>query len=152
MRTNLVTMLDGIGLASALGVETCAQLFDDRRDLADSTSALCHAVFVQGRNYSGSPAIADHPVLAAAARQVLAANLAIAQRALVVPLGRAAAQGVALAAVDPGRVLVDFPHPSGANGHRASQFLANQGSLSRTVRAWFADGPADRSSPVTTGQ
>jgi hypothetical protein len=36
MRTNLMSMLDGIGLHSALGLTTCAQLYSDRTDLASN--------------------------------------------------------------------------------------------------------------------
>jgi uracil-DNA glycosylase len=140
MRTNLITMLDGIDLPSALDLPDSQALFEDRRDLADSTSAICHAVLVRGRNYSGTPAIAQHRVLTAAARQVLAANLAVAPDALIVPLGRAAASGVMLSGVDHRRVLAGFPHPSGANGHRAAQYNSEQDRMSRTVRAWFGQG------------
>ena len=140
MRTNLITMLDGIGLPSALGITSCASLFEEDAALAGSTSAICHAVFVRGRNYSGAPAIDKHPVLAAVARQVLAANLAVAPDSLVVPLGRAAAKGVSLAGVDPLRVLEGFPHPSGANGHRASHYEATRTSMSQQVDTWFSEG------------
>ena len=138
MRTNLITMLDGIGLPSALGITSCASLFAEDAALAGSTSAICHAVFVRGRNYSGAPSIDKHPVLAAAARQVLAANLTVAPDSLVVPLGRAAAKGVALSGVDSSRVLDGFPHPSGANGHRASHYEANRARMRHTVHAWFS--------------
>jgi len=57
MRTNLIGMLDGIGLHTALGLDSAGRLFTERTDLASNTSALSHAVFVNGRNYSGSPPI-----------------------------------------------------------------------------------------------
>jgi hypothetical protein len=81
MRTNLIRMLDGIGVHTALDLASCADLFDSRTDLATSTSSVCHAVFVRdGRNYSGAPPVGRHPVFDAFARQVLAANLAMASR------------------------------------------------------------------------
>jgi hypothetical protein len=57
--------------------------------------------------------------------------------ALVIPLGQAAARAVALTDVDPGRVLWDFPHPSGANGHRARQYTQAREAMTKTVAAWF---------------
>jgi len=75
MRTNLMSMLDGIGLNTALGLATCGQLYSDRTDLASNTSAICHATFIRGKNYSGTPSIDRVPILAAFARQVLAANI-----------------------------------------------------------------------------
>ena len=53
LRTNLVTMLDGIGLAAALGIESTAQLFDEMHHLAGHVSAIDYPVFVHGRNYGG---------------------------------------------------------------------------------------------------
>ena len=138
MRTNLIHMLDGIGLAEALDIPSSAALFGDRQDLADSTSVICHAVFVEGKNYSGAPPVGRHRVLAAAARQVLAANLVQTPDGLVVPLGKAAALGVELSGVDVRRVLSGFPHPSGGNGHRTRQYAANRDSLSAAVRNWFS--------------
>jgi hypothetical protein len=66
MRTNLIGMLDGIGLHAGLGLDSAGRLFTDSTGLASSTSALCHAVFVDGRNYSGGPPIDRTPVLASA--------------------------------------------------------------------------------------
>lgn len=55
MRTNLVTMLDGLALPEILGIASVAQLFGQRSDLLHSTSALIYPVFISGKNYSGSP-------------------------------------------------------------------------------------------------
>ncbi len=137
-RTNLVSMLDGIGLHDALGIDSSESLFGEDSALADSTSAICHAVFVKDRNYSGSPPIASHPILRAAASQVLTANLAATPEAVVIPLGRAAASGVAIADVDPKRVVLNFPHPSGGNGHRSRQFAAEREALREVIAHWFA--------------
>ncbi|GAA4841008.1 hypothetical protein GCM10023201_33910 [Actinomycetospora corticicola] len=140
MRRNLVAMLDGIGLAAALGIPTCDDLFHDRIDLVAMTSVVCHPVFVRGgENYRGSsPALGRHPLLRAFAERVLAAALASAPDALVVPLGVAAEQGVRLAGVDPGRVLSGFPHPSGGNGHRVAFYARERSRLTEAVTAWGA--------------
>jgi hypothetical protein len=137
MRTNLVAMLDGIGLHRALELPSSAGLFADRHDLVSTTSAICHAVFLDGRNYSGAPAVDRHPLLRAFARQVLDANLAMTPDALVIPLGQATRRAMALTGVDPRRVLSDFPHPSGANGHRVHQYARAREAMAQTVAAWF---------------
>jgi hypothetical protein len=139
MRTNLIVMLDGIGLHAALGLTTCGQLYTDRADLASNTSAICHAVFVRGRNYSGTPGIDKEPILTAFARQVLAANVAMTPDAMLIPLGRQAERAIDLAGADPLRVLRGFPHPSGANGHRLRQYQQHRDELTTTVHRWFAD-------------
>jgi hypothetical protein len=50
MRSNLVTMLDGIGLADGLGVDSSARLFDTHHHLAALCSAIDYPVFVNGQN------------------------------------------------------------------------------------------------------
>lgn len=136
MRSNMTSMFDGSGLHTALGLDSCSRLFTDRRDLLGGTSAVLYPVFIDGKNYSGSPTILRSPILRAFASQVLAAELDRTPNALIIPLGQAAADGVLLAGVEPGRVLDGFPHPFGANGHRAWAYLQRREQLTETVRAW----------------
>lgn len=141
-RANLISMADRIGLHSALGIDSCAALFDHRTDLVSAAYAISHAVFVRtqgrpGRNYSGAPPLTGHPLLAAFATQVLAAQLAMTPDALVLPLGNAATIATRVAGVDPDRVVDGFPHPSGANGHRLADFTDRQAAMRATVSRWF---------------
>ncbi|MDF1665313.1 MAG: hypothetical protein P1V97_26365, partial [Planctomycetota bacterium] len=57
-----------------------------------------------------------------------------------VPLGKAASELVKHAAkvgnLNSDHCLFGFPHPSGANGHRKSQFAKKRAELSDTVDAW----------------
>ncbi len=143
MRHNLITMLDGIGVPEALGIDSTAAMFSGRRDLIDGTSAILHAVFVDGKNYTGhSPTFDRSRILTAFVEQVLAANLAMAPKALIVPLGQAASAAVEratdVAGIDTARVLEGFPHPSGANGGRVHQFAIRRRSLRRQVRIWWS--------------
>jgi hypothetical protein len=57
MRTNLVSMLDHIGLASAFGIKTCANLFNPAYERVHFTSALRYPVFVGDANYNGTTMI-----------------------------------------------------------------------------------------------
>lgn len=50
-------MLDHIGVHTLLDIDSCARLFDTHRHLVHYTSALRYPVFVDGLNYSGSPAM-----------------------------------------------------------------------------------------------
>jgi hypothetical protein len=144
MRTRLIAGLDGIGLHAALGIRNSAELFGARSDLVSTTSAICHATFARGRNYAGTPPVDTHPLLRAFATQVLTANLAMVPDALVIPLGIATANALTLAKVDARRVLFDFPHPSGANGHWGPKYAAAREAMSATVVAWFRDERAPR--------
>jgi hypothetical protein len=140
MRTNLVSMLDGVGLQQTLGIATVAELFGERSDLLHSTSALLYPVFLGGKNYSGSPDPLRFPLLRAFVDQVFTAQLAMVPDAVVIPLGRAVATLLRAqadrGAVAADRCLFEFPHPSGANGHRALQYEAHRKAMTATVAGW----------------
>ncbi|MHB8438546.1 MAG: uracil-DNA glycosylase family protein [Acidimicrobiales bacterium] len=141
MRTNLVTMLDDVGLAAALGVPSTARLFDTHHHLAAHVSAIDFPVFVHGNNYSGSnPSLVVHPVLRSLVRACLGARVAMATDALVVPLGRAAEEAAGLLVetglLDEQRCLSGVPHPSGANGWRTRHFVARREMLTKAVEVW----------------
>jgi hypothetical protein len=143
MRTHLVTMLDGIGLADTLGLDSTAQLFGTDHHLAALCSAIDYPVFVNGHNYSGaSPPLTRHPVLRSLVRASLGTRVAMTPDALVIPLGKAAQDAVSLLAADgllnPGRSLTGFPHPSGGNGHWVRQYAANREALAGQVARWAA--------------
>lgn len=141
-RTNLVNMLNEIGLQTHLGVSTAATLFSRHDHLLHSTSSLMYPVFRNGKNYSGSQKISQYPVLCQLRDTLLVTELNLVPDALVVPLGENVNE-ILLAACERGvldrtRVLVDFPHPSGNNGHRLEFFTERKTSLVEQVRAWAA--------------
>ncbi|HEY8489375.1 MAG TPA: hypothetical protein VIO14_00120 [Dehalococcoidia bacterium] len=142
MRRNLVQMLDDIELAAALGIDSCASLFAEHAQWLHPTSTVLYPVFTRGDEpYRGSsPRISDHPVLHELATAVLAADLELAGRSIVIPLGRAAGEAVTALVrrgqVEARRVLPCLPHPSGANGHRPRQFAAIRDELRARVRRW----------------
>ena len=141
MRINLVAMLDGIGLAAALGVESTAQLFDDMHHLAGRVSAIDYPGFVHGCNYGGaSPPLVGHPVLESLVRACLGARVAMAPDALVVPLGKAAETAVTFLTrrdlLDRRRCLLGVPHPSGANGHRVRLYAERRADLANADLNW----------------
>jgi len=143
MRKNLVSMLDGIGVNTLLDVSSSQVLFDDERAHLHSTSILRHPVFVAGKNFTGHANVVAQGALAEAmVREIFLPELAALPGALVVPMGdyvteqlkELAIKGI----VDPKRCLFDFPHPSGANGHRKSRFEQHKDALSKKAQAWFS--------------
>lgn len=143
LRANLIAMLDGIGLGSALGIDSTASIFGAHHHLAAKASAISYPIFVNGQNYGGgNPPLTRHPVLRSLLRASLAPRVAMAAEALVVPLGTAAQSAVSLliadGLLDRGRCLLGFPHPSGANGWRVRQYEARRETLSEELASWAA--------------
>jgi hypothetical protein len=147
MRANLLRMLDDLGLPGCLGINSSAELFGQREDLRHGTSAIRYAAFVSKRNYTGSsPPLVTVPLFRRYVFDVLAPEFARVPRSVVIPLGRAvdAALGLLIDAgtLDPQRCCLGFPHPSGANGHRMSQFDEVQETLRDKLSDWFSAEPA----------
>lgn len=142
MRTNLTNMLDAIGVAQALGLESTRMLFSTHHALAHTTSALRYPVFVNGKNYTGhSPSPFRRAILEQAWRSGLAEELQAMQKTpLIVPLGDTVTKMVETliedGVVPDVQCLLSFPHPSGGNGHRVRHFGERKAMLAATVRGW----------------
>lgn len=131
MRKNLTSMLDQIGLHQLLGIESCAQLFDTHRHLVHYTSALRYPVFLDGQNYSGSPAMLSRASLRHQVETHLADEIrALGPQCLYVPLGPKVTevfQHLQTKGLLKAEQLLDgLPHPSGANAERISYFLGGK--------------------------
>jgi hypothetical protein len=156
-RAHLTAMLDGIGVPAALGLpgaaaglgvpdgiglpSTAALFTPSDADLLHATAAVRYPVQHRGQDYAGaSPPLARHAGLLEFVEAYLTPELALLDRALVVPLGKSVEDVlrllVARGALDPGRCLFGFPHPSGRNVARAAQYAARQPALRRAVAAW----------------
>jgi hypothetical protein len=129
MRAPLVDMLDSIGINRLLGLQSTASLWDDAARLAHFTSVLRFPVFIDGKNYTGTPSMFTTPLL----REQLtdfAAQGATLRQAIFVPLGQSVSRALEFAAersgLDSNRVLVGLPHPSGANNERIAFFLGRK--------------------------
>lgn len=140
MRTNLVTMLDGISLHEKLGIDSTRSLFGEYHDMFSSTSAVIYPAFVNGKNYTGTPGPEAYPLLQAFVDQVLTAGLAMTPDAFIIPLGKTVSailqREVARGALQAERCLFEFPHPSGADGHRARLYAENKTNLTARVAQW----------------
>ncbi|MER8661310.1 hypothetical protein NKH34_09235 [Mesorhizobium sp. M1148] len=130
MRTNLVAMLDHIGLATWLGIESTAGLWSSHQQMVHFTSALRYPVFVGGVNYNGQPAMTSHPSLRRMLDECLSEEAAALPGAVWIPLGPKAATGIQYlgrsGVIPQSRVLDGLPHPSGANAERIAYFLGRK--------------------------
>lgn len=130
MRGNLVRMLDLVGVAELLGLETTAALWDRDSKLVHFTSALRYPVFVDGDNWSGNPDMVKTPELRRWLEDYTGEELAALPNTILVPLGpkvTAALNHLAsLGKIDKNRIMAGLPHPSGANNERIAYFLGEK--------------------------
>ena len=131
MCTNLVRMLDHVGVHTLLGIDSCARLFDTHRHLVHYTSALRYPVFIKGKNYSGSPAMLTRASLRQQVETHLAEEVrALGQQCLYVPLGPKVTEAFqylrAKGLLKAEQILDGLPHPSRQNGERISYFLGRK--------------------------
>lgn len=130
MRSNLVDLLDAVGVHRAIGIGSCYELFGARADLVHFTSALRYPVFLNGTNYAGTPPVLSTPILKVMVDTWLREEIAKLRTAFWVPLGKEPSS-VLQYFVDEGiisetQVLHGLPHPSGANAERIAYFLGRK--------------------------
>ena len=130
MRSNLVAILDHIGVNRVIGIESCATLWTSHVDLVQFASALRYPVFVDGKNYSGSPSIRTSPLLTNLLMSETGQELQIIPNSVVIPLGPTAAEACQILCerglISRDRVIEGLPHPSGANAERIAYFLGRK--------------------------
>ncbi|WP_298425189.1 hypothetical protein [Rhodoblastus sp.] len=130
MRTNLIAMLDSVGVNQALQLASTATLWGADADRVHFTSALRYPVFVENENYSGAPSILSTALLRKQLMQWFAAEMSALPNAVFVPLGPKVTEAVESAASHLGigatRILAGLPHPSGANAERIAFFLGRK--------------------------
>jgi len=145
IRTNLISMLDGVGLPGYLGLSGSEALFSTHGSLLHTTSAIRYPVFAEGKDYTGHrPRLLKHTTLTRFLDTHLAGELQEASQGLIVPLGQAVSEALAYlverGVVDQRRCLIGFPHPSGANARRERLFDERKSELERQLRSWFTSG------------
>ncbi len=128
MRQTLVDMLDHVGVAAALGINSSHDLFDPAlQGHVHFTSALQNPVFADGQNYNGSPDMIRTPVLRNMIETLLAEEVRCLPNTCWLPLGPKPLQALnhlaALRILDPARILPALPHPSPQNVERTKYFL-----------------------------
>lgn len=129
MRSNLVAMLDHVGIPALLGITSTSELWSSRTELVHFTSSLRYPVLKDGGNFTGAGILGQQILL----RQIdtyFAAECATLPSALFVPLGDAAAMAcqrmVDRGALKSGQILSGLAHPSPANAERVNYFLGKK--------------------------
>jgi len=143
MRSNLVIMLNDIGLCELLGINSSEELFDTREDLVHYTSLLRNPVFSADKNYSGkNPEILKNEVLQKELENFKYEVSVLSDNTIYVPLGKAVEKVFKYLIKDKtvklseSQVLFGFPHPSGGNVSRGKQFKNNQDDLIKQIKSF----------------
>ncbi len=130
MRNNLVAMLDSIGVAQFLAVQSSRELFENHSTGIHFTSALRYPVFKSLKNYNGTPNMPGEQLLAKMVQTHLAEEARMLPNALWIPLGPKADQALSYlpqcSVINPNHILSGLPHPSGANAERIAVFLGRK--------------------------
>jgi hypothetical protein len=130
IRPNFVALLDAIGVQRWLGIAGCATLFGEHAGLVQVSAILRHPIFVDGKNYSGSPSPLKNGFLREQVVRWFAEEARQLPDALYIPMGASVSETldwlVAQGAIAAGRVLHGLPHPSGANAERVAYFLGRK--------------------------
>lgn len=139
MRTNIISMLEELGLPHYFGVEKASDLFDAKSNLLHTTSLLRYPVFVDKQNYNGhSPSLTNHEFLYKKAAESFSQEINMLSGPLIIPLGKSVEkvlrQMIHQNMIQAGNYLWGFPHPSGANGHRHKQFETAKPEMIQTLR------------------
>lgn len=150
IRTNLVALLDHVGIQDWLGIASTASFFGTDAHLLQPASVLCYPVFVDGKDYSGNPSMLKSPLLLRYLQTHFAEQARRLSNAIFIPLGDKPAEALGFLAskgvINPERILDGLPHPSGANAERVAYFLGrkNRESLSAKTDAGKLDQARSR--------
>lgn len=144
LRKNIISMLDDIKLNTVLKINSCSELFEQKDYLLHTVSLIPYSVFVNEKNYSGhSPNLIKSEFLMKYVYENFIKEydlLENKEEVLLIPLGKAVEEVLAKLE-DEGRIgkhqiLRGFPHPSGANGNRLSQFSENKLDMMKFINEW----------------
>ncbi|ABX41363.1 hypothetical protein [Lachnoclostridium phytofermentans] len=134
IRKNIIQMLDELELPSLLGINSTSDLFSSKDELLHTVSLIPYSVFLKKQNYSGhTPKLLKSNLLTKYIYENFLEEyntLKEKEKVLLIPLGRAVEEvliqleGEGL--ISKNQILLGFPHPSGANVNRITQFQDNK--------------------------
>ncbi|MGZ3767001.1 MAG: hypothetical protein ACXVA2_20230 [Mucilaginibacter sp.] len=131
MRTNLISMLDHVGIHKKLGISSTGLLFSSHSHLVQMASILKNPVFVDGGNYSGSPSMLKTPLLKEFIQDFFVTEICNKLKSPVfISLSPKVTEALEWLAsqkiISENQILSGIPHPSGANAERVAYFLGNK--------------------------
>lgn len=141
MRNNIINMLDELELPKYLSISCISSLFEDNI-LLHTTSLIPYPVFINGKNYTGhTPSIIESNMLMSYVKSHFYEEIKLMDNPLIIPLGKSVEEVLSIMIQDKvitkEQCLFGFPHPSGANGHRKTQFRENKEELKNQLNIFF---------------
>lgn len=145
LRKNIISMLDGIELNNMFNLQSCSQLFDEDDYLLHTISLIPYPVFVKGENYTGhTPKLVKSQFLMKYIYENFINELKKLDKSeeiLLIPLGKAVEE-ILIKLKEDGiikeeQILIGFPHPSGANVNRVTQFENNKDNMIKFIKKHF---------------
>tara|TARA_B110000114_G_scaffold15994_1_gene15517 strand:+ start:256 stop:999 length:744 start_codon:yes stop_codon:yes gene_type:complete len=141
MRNNLIKMLDELELEKQLNIQSTSELFDVENNYLHSTSVIKYPVFNNGKNYTGSsPSPLKSEILWEQIEKSFIPEINKFKGKLIIPLGKSVNEVLSKIQsenkLNENFILNGFPHPSGANGHRAKQFDNNKENMKDIIEKW----------------
>ncbi|RDV23913.1 hypothetical protein DXV75_16730 [Alteromonas aestuariivivens] len=131
LRSNLVSLLDHVGISHYLGISSCASLFTTNSKLLHSTSVFRYPTLHKGVPISSAKPGLTNSFLKHMIDTYLKSECEqFGSEVLYLPLGQGVAD-ILLYLADEGvigrqQVLIGLPHPSGANAERIQYFLGQK--------------------------
>jgi hypothetical protein len=139
MRNNIITMFNDLNLNKFLNIENCNLLFDKKYfGLTHMTSIIRYPVFKNGKDYTGhSPEILKSNMLKEYVQKIFLNELKSIKYSIIIPLGSAVSKVLKWISEEyyniDDKCLYNFPHPSGANGHRIKIFNQRKGEYIKKI-------------------
>ncbi len=132
IRTNLLAMMETVGLGRLLGVEDMTTLFDENAHLVHWTSAFVDPILADGGDFNGTqaPIKMSNDFFRQSFEEGVLQEIAACPHALLLPLGKVPdklfAQLADAGKIDRSRVLLGMPHPSGASAERVACWIGTK--------------------------
>ncbi|WP_296648602.1 hypothetical protein [Romboutsia sp. 13368] len=130
LRKNIISMLDDLKLNEIMNIDSVGELFGEKDYLLHTVSLIPYPVFVKKENYSGhTPKLIKNKFL----MKYVCDNfidefkrLEEPENVLLIPLGKAVEEVLIKLQeeeiIGENQILLNFPHPSGANVNRVKVF------------------------------
>ncbi|MDA8836251.1 hypothetical protein N9N53_04620 [Candidatus Pelagibacter bacterium] len=132
MRTTLIKYLDELKVNKKLKIKSCESLFNLHSKYLHTTSLVKYPVFDKGRNYSGSNILKKELLLNFIEKNFLK-ELKTHQNSIIIPLGNTVSSTIGYLNnkynLKLSCFLEGFPHPSGANARKNTQFKENKSRM-----------------------